>query len=663
MNTRSLGTNNPEQSNEGKIGCMPLILSFVALAVLALATVASRFSGKEVNKNHLLRKQSTGCLSLMLSWVAMISVTLVPILVVLGLSENSRVEWLRPIWPAAAISAFALSVVAGMILWWLRHSRELLGLEGKDKLSLHNELVRTVAQILGGTVLLVGAYMTWRNVLIAQEGQITDRFNKAVEQLGSTLESNGNASAGASTGIPANPSASTAPLPNPNALPTPDRVSSARHIGAIFALERIAQDSTRDRQAVSELLAAYLREHAAWNSYHVSREKDLREWITEAEQAMETAGDPSWNAQVRRHHIQAAVTVLARRTKATSLPQLNLSGTDLRGMVFNDFGSHADFRGTDFRNSCLVLAKFPDALLGPRPGEEKAEDDDKVNFESRFGRSWLAGADFERADLTHAQLDDAVLADANLTGATFQGANFQRADLERATTVYADFRGANLQYADLHRANLRGARLDGADLRDSNLEDVTLDFANLTGAQFDRADLKRAILVNGAAFHEAVFRSAQLDDAVLADGNFEHADFGAASLRGARFYHADLQEANLSGATLNEAALPDANLQDADLEDAILTSADLHGANLQRSKLDRATLESTDLLTANLREASLRRAILKGANLESADLQNADLGGANLQQANLQGADLRGANLQGADLRGANVKDARLDNR
>jgi hypothetical protein len=422
MNTRSLDANGHEQSNESKIGCMTI--PFLALAVLALATVVLRFpKRKKISGNSSVRRQSRGCLSLILSWVAMIFVTLTLILIALGLSENFGVGWLQPIWPTLAISAFVLSLVACTIVWWLRHRRELSELGGKDKLSLHNELVRTLAQILGGAILLVGAYMTWRNVLIAQEGQITDRFNKAVEHLGSTLQSNLSASPGSSESVPANLSPSASPVPSPNALPTPDWISSARHVGAIFALERIAQDSARDRQAVSELLAAYLREHAAWNYYHVAKEKDAREWIVEAERAMKMAADPLWNARVRRHHIQAAVTVLARRTKPASLPQLNLSGTDLRGIVFNDFGSHADFRGTDFRNSCLVLAQFPDVILGPRPGEEKADDEDKVNFESRFEKCWLASANFERADLTHARLDDSVLAEANLTRANLQGAS------------------------------------------------------------------------------------------------------------------------------------------------------------------------------------------------------------------------------------------------
>jgi hypothetical protein len=50
-------------------------------------------------------------------------------------------------------------------------------------------------QGIGGTVLLLGAYFTYRQLQtardqlqIAQEGQITERFSRAIEQLGSDKE-------------------------------------------------------------------------------------------------------------------------------------------------------------------------------------------------------------------------------------------------------------------------------------------------------------------------------------------------------------------------------------------------------------------------------------------------------------------------------------------
>jgi hypothetical protein len=53
-----------------------------------------------------------------------------------------------------------------------------------EQFDLENRARTTLAQILGGIVLLAGGFATWRNLVLAQQGQITDRFTKAIEQLG-----------------------------------------------------------------------------------------------------------------------------------------------------------------------------------------------------------------------------------------------------------------------------------------------------------------------------------------------------------------------------------------------------------------------------------------------------------------------------------------------
>jgi hypothetical protein len=53
-----------------------------------------------------------------------------------------------------------------------------------NRLKLQGDARATLAQILAGGILLVGAYLTWRQLGITREGQITDRYTKAVDQLG-----------------------------------------------------------------------------------------------------------------------------------------------------------------------------------------------------------------------------------------------------------------------------------------------------------------------------------------------------------------------------------------------------------------------------------------------------------------------------------------------
>jgi hypothetical protein len=54
-----------------------------------------------------------------------------------------------------------------------------------NRLKLQNDARATLLQALAGGVLLLGAYFTYRQLRVTREGQITDRYTKAVDQLGS----------------------------------------------------------------------------------------------------------------------------------------------------------------------------------------------------------------------------------------------------------------------------------------------------------------------------------------------------------------------------------------------------------------------------------------------------------------------------------------------
>jgi hypothetical protein len=77
-----------------------------------------------------------------------------------------------------------------------------------------------------GLVALVALIFTARTFHLSREGQVTDRYTKAVEQFGS------------------------------------DKLDV--RIGGIYALERIARDSAKDHPAVMEVLTAFTREHSVF---------------------------------------------------------------------------------------------------------------------------------------------------------------------------------------------------------------------------------------------------------------------------------------------------------------------------------------------------------------------------------------------------------------
>ena len=132
---------------------------------------------------------------------------------------------------------------------------------------------RTLAQIMGGAVGLIVIWITWRRLQVAQEGQVTERFSRAIEHLG-------------------------------------NKESLDVRLGAIYALERIARDSRQDHGPIMEILTAYVRERAP---------------LPEDEQQ----GD---EAPRMRTDIQAALTVIGRRNIDYDPPgqRLNLTYTDLR---------------------------------------------------------------------------------------------------------------------------------------------------------------------------------------------------------------------------------------------------------------------------------------------------------------------------------------------
>jgi len=143
---------------------------------------------------------------------------------------------------------------------------------------------------VGGAVLLVGLYFTAQTLRTTQEGQITDRFTKAIAQLGDT--------------------------------------NLAIRLGGIYALERIARDSASDHWSVMEVLTAFVRE------YSHGRSHPPWAWVSRLfvkEQLPENQAKPSPPAD-----IQAILTVIGRRTRTFGNGEtqyLDLGNTKLQGAI------------------------------------------------------------------------------------------------------------------------------------------------------------------------------------------------------------------------------------------------------------------------------------------------------------------------------------------
>ena len=155
------------------------------------------------------------------------------------------------------------------------------------------DLVLAMAQILAGTALLSGLYFTWRTLQVNREGQITERFTRAIDQLG-------------------------------------NKELDVR-LGGIYGLERIARDSQDDHGPVMEVLTAYVREHAPWSPSSEEPEPSEGEAAANTPRATE---DPSRRPTTPTTDVQAALTVIGRRELdhgKYAYRHLDLALTDLRG--------------------------------------------------------------------------------------------------------------------------------------------------------------------------------------------------------------------------------------------------------------------------------------------------------------------------------------------
>lgn len=294
-------------------------------------------------------------------------------------------EWIAGLWSryvaAHAILSWLILYVGSImaLLFWpgLDHAFlhwaywiEPKGVQTNGTEGVRN-LVWSLATLVGGAAAGIGLILAARRTKAANhqaeaaltqtktafESLVTERFTKAVEQLG-------------------------------------DEKRAVR-LGAIYALERIAKDSARDRDTIVETLAAYIRELASWTPPS-HEEKTKREEEIDYE-----LPDPDY--EITRPHlaidIAAALTVICRLlpTGDPIRQKVDLRRTDLRGL---------DAPGID-------LSRM------------------------RFDLANLNGTNLRGANLSWADLSRAYLLKADLSGADLSRANLNMVDPKVAGMIWA----------------------------------------------------------------------------------------------------------------------------------------------------------------------------------------------------------------------------------
>ncbi len=417
------------------------------------------------------------------------------------------------------------------------------GLSNQQKIESRTQALTTSATLFLGLAVMINAYyaakraealekkaisseknieIEMKNVQIAQERLIAERLMTAITQLG--------------------------------------HENVATRTGAIYSLERVAQDSPKEYWTIMEILTAFVRENTTSGSAQENPgEEDTPQYNLSTETEIPRLRFVEQKVEVKskiRTDIQAALTVIGRRN-AEKDPQ----------------NQRLDLRNTDIRGADLYKANLQRADL------RKAD---------------LCGVDLREANLSEADLDN-----ANLCGAILGEANLQSCNLHTA-----DLSGANLNRTLVSKANLRAANLSGASLRAANLFEANLYKANLQGANLKGANLSGAKLF-----------LANLQGAKLGKANLYATGLIGANLQQANLNGANVQQANLNAAKLQQAEIFFANFSEASLREADLFGANLIGTNLQRAILHQANLCGANLMAANLYGTNLCDVKLDGAIL------------------------------------------------
>jgi uncharacterized protein YjbI with pentapeptide repeats len=373
-----------------------------------------------------------------------------------------------------------------------------------DDRSFALDVVKTGISALGLAATIfagVGLILNYQNAqdekILNQERLVTERFSKAVEQLG-------------------------------------HKEISVR-IGSIYALERIARDSPKDYWTVIEILISFIRERSSLPLESDKNSQSPLQVATDARVALTVIGRRYSSQDPQNQWIDLSRTNL----RGVDLFRANLRNANLIGVNLSD----SDLRDADLRNANMNNANLSRSNLKG------------ANLEG----AKLDGVDFDGANLSSLQLADVDLSGRSLIEADFSGTRLDSINLRGAKLYNANFQKASLMIVDLSNADLRGVSFQEASIRtDINLyrylgPRASFDNADLSDSNFSKANFSGELSFVGTNLSKADLSG--LKSAIFCD--FSNANLSNANLRGADLRGAIFNNANLSGADLSEADFRD----------------------------------------------------------------------------------------------------------
>lgn len=274
-----------------------------------------------------------------------------------------------------AVVLLSAVLLLGPASRWLANDRTLFSegeppaLSPAERLRAVSSARQTLMQSATGAVVIAGLVFTAaglvytsRTLRVNEQGQITDRYTKSIEQLGSD--------------------------------------KAEVRLGGIYALERLMADSSRDRRTIIDVLAAYVRTHAQDRPPTGSSPLRLAVDVQAALTVIARNRFPGLSETVDL----TSADLHAKNLDRLSLPRVNLHDANLSGV---------HLIGADLTDANLSAADLTGAFL---------DDANLAGADFTSGAFQSPGAVLKDARLTGANLRDADLTDADLRGADLTGA-------------------------------------------------------------------------------------------------------------------------------------------------------------------------------------------------------------------------------------------------
>jgi uncharacterized protein YjbI with pentapeptide repeats len=320
----------------------------------------------------------------------------------------------------------------------------------RDYTNARNSFYGSMIQIVSSGLLLLTAYIGWRNLGIAYNTlHVTqDRFNLdrskiELENFYKILED------------------------------VEDSSRMIKQSAALYKLNKIAKEADQDRQ---EYIARFLLAYLKFNTQYFSSDSLASEVISSND-----SSDPKVINSKQSDIVRDILNILfSIKEKLTGI-SIDLSYLNLAGIMLENISLEGiNLEKIVLKNCQLNKLVFSEANLKSATFEKATINScqfkgAELNSASFKGAQFRGKSLFEKAKMRDVDMRDVSLCDGDFTDSILHSANFDASMLSRckfnnANLNQASFKKAHLRYADFTNATLNGSSWEGADILSVNFE-------------------------------------------------------------------------------------------------------------------------------------------------------------------------------------------------